>query len=121
MADEAPYAAYRERAKEFAKDHRDFETVLNSATARELSLSVDAVDEIWKLRSPEVAYYLASPENEGEARIHHGLSGKEARDRIRFQHERLQRQNTFTPAPAKQVSTDNADSYIEKRREEKRR
>jgi len=47
------------------------------------SLHADGVDEIKRLASPEVAYYLALPENHAAAHALLGLRGERLRDKIR--------------------------------------
>ncbi len=110
--------AYQQRAREFAKTRPDFNDVLNSASARGLNLSDDSLAEIRQLPAPDVVYYLALPENEGLAREINGLTGQDARRRIQFLRDRLERQNTFSPAPVRTVPSTNADGYLRQRRED---
>jgi len=59
---------FLERGKQFIAGHPDFNTKLEAAHVRGLTLSEQARVAITRLAAPEVAYWLASPENDLAAR-----------------------------------------------------
>src|SRR5258706_5492243 len=94
------------RGREFVKTHPDYFDVLNSAEARLKNVSGptlpdDAADEIKKLARPDIAYFLALPENQPEAQVLLSLKGERARDRIRRIASRLVRHGTFRTVTSK--------------------
>lgn len=60
---------------EFIKRNPDFNETLDAATKRGLTLHNQATVTIIKLRAPQVAYYLARPENDVEARKFMAMDG----------------------------------------------
>lgn len=59
---------FLERGKAFVAGHPDFNTVLEAAHVRGLTISEQARVAITRLAAPEVAYWLAKPENDLAAR-----------------------------------------------------
>jgi hypothetical protein len=110
------------RGREFVKTHPDWTDVLNDAEARLKNVSgptlpEDAADEIKKLARPDIAYYLALPENQPEAQVLLSLKGDRARDRIRRIASRLDRHDTFRTITSK---PDEVEAYLAQRREDRR-
>ncbi len=110
------------RGREFVKTHPDYFDVLNDAEARLKNVSgptlpEDAADEIKKLARPDIAYYLALPENQPEAQVLLSMKGERARDKIRRLASRLERHGTFRAVTSK---PDEVEAYLAQRREDRR-
>jgi hypothetical protein len=110
MPDDSQFIA---KGQEFIKQHPDFHEALQGAAKRGLDLHPDAVDEIKKLASPDVAYYLASPEGYTDALALHfdgrtGMKGEAARDRVRRIAHRLAAQRPYETYERPVSATDKA-------------
>lgn len=69
------YNGFLEAGNEFIKRNPDFNEVLDAAGKRGLTIDNRAQYTIIKLRVPQVAYYLARPENETTARKFMAMDG----------------------------------------------
>lgn len=76
--------------QEFIKRNPDFNDALNAAAQRGLTLDTQAQRAIIKLQAPEVAYFLAQPQNEPVARRLMALDGMSQVIEIGKLAERLQ-------------------------------
>jgi hypothetical protein len=66
-------ATFEAKSKRLLAVHPDAAQTLNAATNDGLTLSPEAVHEITRLGAPEVAYFLARPENREYALKMHGM------------------------------------------------
>jgi hypothetical protein len=110
------------RGREFVKTHPDYFDVLNDAEARLKNVSgptlpEDAADEIKKLARPDIACFLALPENQPEAQVLLSMKGERARDKVRRLASRLERHGTFRTVTSK---PDEVEAYLAQRREDRR-
>ena|SRR6267378_3621660 len=109
------------RGREFVAAHPDFHEVLNSAEKRlnpdgtGESLHADGVDEIKKLARPDVAYYLAKPENHTEAHALMGLKGARLRDKL---HRIAARLDAARPFADTNIVLSDVDEKLRQRRED---
>lgn len=62
------FDGFLETGRKFITRNPDFNDVMNKAAERGLTLDNQAMVAIIKLKAPEVAYYLAKPENDAVAR-----------------------------------------------------
>jgi hypothetical protein len=69
------FDGFLENGKKFMTSHPDFNETLQKASERGLNLDNQAMVAIIKLKAPEIAYYLAKPENEDVARKFMQLDG----------------------------------------------
>jgi len=108
------------RGREFLKTHPDFFDVLNDAEQRLKNVSGptlpdDAKDEIERLARPDVAYFLALPENQSEAHSLLSLKGGRVREKIRRIASRIDRHGTFKEVDD---TPSEVDFYLRERRED---
>jgi hypothetical protein len=127
---------FLERGKKFMEVHPDFNETLQQAAIRGLTISEQARTAITRLAVPEVAYWLAKPENDLAARALMGMDDMQQVVEVGRIAERLSvSPSDFVsnaPAPGirltgSQVRPDlplnqitDTDEYIRRRRQEKR-
>jgi hypothetical protein len=111
-------AGQRFKAQLDAEQRPEFNSVLQGAVNRGLNMPAAAASEIVELCAPEVIYFLASPENEAEARMLNVAEGEPvndelAADKIRRIRSRIQRNQTYVTIQAK---PDDTEKYLLERR-----
>jgi hypothetical protein len=126
---------FLEKGKQFIVSHPDFNSVLEAAHVRGLTMTESARIAITRLALPEVVYWLARPENDQAARKFMGMDdmqqvaevGRIAQSLTVKPEEfvsnapppgtRLSNANTRSTVPIEQLDT---DDYIRMRRQERR-
>jgi hypothetical protein len=101
-----------EKGKKLIESHSDFNDTLQDAHDYGMTISAPACAEIVRLGAPEVAYWLAKPENFGAA---HGLMNMEPHQQV-IQIQRYAKQlqeSGFANDP-------DTEDYIDTRRQAKR-
>src|SRR6266849_2525926 len=103
---------FLERGKKLIERKPDFNDKLMAAHERGLTISPEAVAEIVRLGVPEVAYWLAKPENFDVAHKLHGMESHAQVVEVGKIAEQLKRNGTMNDLEP--------DDYLQKRRHELR-
>lgn len=122
---------FLQKGKEFIAQFPDFNETLEEASKRGLTMNNQAMVAIIRLRAPEVAYYLAKPENDATARKFMTMDGIQQVAEVGRIQERLavhpsdfvssagrpgQRLNGNSAVDTRQVDQMDVDEYLKKRR-----
>jgi hypothetical protein len=122
---------FLQKGKEFIAQFPDFNETLDAASKRGLTMDNQAMVAIIRLRAPEVAYYLAKPENDATARKFMTMDGIQQVAEVGRIQERLavhpndfvssagrpgQRLNGNSNVDTRQPDQMDVDEYLKKRR-----
>jgi hypothetical protein len=101
---------FLEKGRKLIERKPDFNDTLMAAHEKGLTISPEAVAEIVRLGTPEVAYYLAKPENFDLAHKLHGMAAHDQVVEVGKIAEQLRRNRTMDDMEP--------DDYLQKRRHE---